>query len=84
MIDGSDGETSCCSCSIGGGGGDGRIGLVIRINEIRVWESKDWSSSHDDCDGNGINFDDQDDEDASGRQRLLLLYLSIGGGWKMS
>ena len=47
MIDGSDGETSCCSCSIGGGGGDGRIGLVIRINVI---------------DGNGVSFDDHDDE----------------------
>ena len=53
MIDGSDGETSCC-CSIGGGG--------------RRW--KDWSSYHDHCDGNGINFDD---------------HASIGGrGWKMS
>ena len=48
MIDGSDGETSCCSCSIGGGGEDGRIGLVIRINVI---------------DGNGVSFDDHADEE---------------------
>ena len=62
--------------------------MEVMEEEIRVWESKDWSSSHDDCDGNGINFDDQDDEDVEvidGRQQLLLLYLSIrGGGWKMS
>ena len=38
--------------------------------EIGVWELKDWSSSHDRCDGNGIDFDD---------------HASIGGrGWKMS
>ena len=43
MIDGSDVETSCCS--IGGGGGDGRIGLVIRINVI---------------DGNSVIFDDHE------------------------
>ena len=47
MIDGSDGEASCCSCSIGGGG-DGRIGLVIRIIVVQ---------------GNGINFDDHKEED---------------------
>ena len=54
--------------------------MEVMEEEIRVWESKDWSSSHDDCDGNGINFDDQDDEDVEeidGRQQLLLLYLSI-------
>ena len=46
MIDGSDGETSCCS--IEGGGGDGKIGLVFRINVI---------------DGSGVSFDDHEDEE---------------------
>ena len=37
--------------------------MEVMEEEVEIWESKDWSSSHDDCDGNGINFDDQDDED---------------------
>ena len=58
------------------GGGDQSLGVEGLVKFL------------DGCDGNGTNFDDQDDEDVEeidGRQQLLLLYLSIrGGGWKMS